>query len=336
MVTGSADDRTWSVHPWVASGQGDVRFGIMVQPSADGERLRELAQRIEALRYDAIWTYDHPLSLGAADCWITLALVATATSTIRVGSAVSCIPYRHPALLARMAADVDQLSDGRLVLGIGAGDDDAEFAQLGLPFPRLRERQTALEEALDVVCGLWSGEPFTYQGSHYQLREARLQALPVQRPRVPVLIAGGGERVTLRQVARRADMSNFGPDPWTGSARNIGDVVRKHDALRAHCEAAGRSFDSVSRSWFEGLLLADTTAEAEARREREGLVNESMRAFGPADAARHYRKLADAGIQHFIVWITPGDEETLRRLAQEVIPEVRRSSAPTTGAQSSS
>jgi alkanesulfonate monooxygenase SsuD/methylene tetrahydromethanopterin reductase-like flavin-dependent oxidoreductase (luciferase family) len=135
----------------VASGQGTVTFGIMVYPSADAEHLGQLARRIETLGHDAIWTYDHPVTLGAADCWITLALLATATTSIRLGSAVSCVAYRHPALLARVAADIDQISQGRLVLGIGAGDDDAELSQLGLPFPALRERQTALQEALEIV-----------------------------------------------------------------------------------------------------------------------------------------------------------------------------------------
>lgn len=146
MVTENAEDRIWSrpVHPWVTSGVGEVRFGPVVHPAPDAERLREQAQLIESLGYDAIWTYDHPTFLGAADCWITLALLATATSTIRLGSAVSCIAYRSPVVLARMAADVDQLSHGRLVLGVGVGDNADEFAQLGLPFPKLRDRLPAV------------------------------------------------------------------------------------------------------------------------------------------------------------------------------------------------
>jgi alkanesulfonate monooxygenase SsuD/methylene tetrahydromethanopterin reductase-like flavin-dependent oxidoreductase (luciferase family) len=222
-----------------------------------------------------------------------------------------------------MAADVDQLSHGRLVLGVGVGDNAGEFAQLGLPFPKLRDRQAALDEALDIVDGLWTGEALTYDGSHYRVEGARLQSLPVQRPRIPVLIAGGGERVTLRQVARRADMANFGAHAWTGGARTLDDIVRKYDVLRAHCEAAGRDYDSVGRSFFGGLILADTTREAEAKRERAGADSGSTPAFSPADAVRHYRAMADAGVQHFIVWIRPDDEETMRRLAQEVIPALR-------------
>jgi alkanesulfonate monooxygenase SsuD/methylene tetrahydromethanopterin reductase-like flavin-dependent oxidoreductase (luciferase family) len=323
MVTRTADDGMWPVHPWVASGQGTVRFGIMVHATSDWKSLRELVRLVEDLGYDVIWAYDHPVTIGAADCWTTLAQVATATTAIRLGSAVACAGYRHPALLARLAADVDQLSDGRLVFGIGAGDDDREFSQLALPFPRLRERQAALEEALEIVRGLWTGEATSLDGRHHSVREARLQSVPVQRPRVPILIGGGGERVTLRQVARYADMCNFGPNDWTGGARQIGDVLRKYGVLRDHCEAAGRDYDSIARSYFEGIVLGDTTGEAEVKRERTGFTDESLRAFGPEDAIRHYQELVDAGVQQFMLWMPPGEEETLRRLAGEVRPAIR-------------
>lgn len=315
------------MHPWVASGLGIVRFGVMVHATSDWEGLRELARSIESLDYDVIWAYDHPVTIGAADCWTTLAQVATATTSIRLGSAVACAPYRHPALLARLAADVDQLSHGRLVFGIGAGDDEREFAQLALPFPRLPERQAALEEALHIVKGLWTGEETTFDGRHHHVREARLQSVPVQRPRVPVLIGGGGERVTLRQVARFADMCNFGPNDWTGGARRIEDVLRKYAALRAHCEAAGRSYDAIARSYFEGLVLDHTTPDAQRRRSRSGFDDESLRAFGPEDAVRHYQELVDAGVQQLMIWVIPGDQETLRRLAQEVRPAIRPAGA---------
>ena len=118
MVTENAEDRMSSrpEHPWVASGVGEVRFGPVVHPVPDAERLREQVQLIESLGYDAIWTYDHPTYLGAADCWITLALMATATSTIRLGSAVSCIAYRSPVLLALVPLAARDPSAWRFVL----------------------------------------------------------------------------------------------------------------------------------------------------------------------------------------------------------------------------
>src|ERR1019366_3545420 len=136
-------------------------------------------------------------------------------------ASVSGICYRNPVLLARMAADVDRASHGRLVLGLGIGDDPGEFEKLGIPFPGTRERQAMLEETIQIVQGLWRGETLTFQGTHFQVQQATGYPLPVQHPRVPLLIGGGGERVTLRQVAQYADMSNFGPHIWTGSAFSL-------------------------------------------------------------------------------------------------------------------
>src|SRR5262249_1242910 len=158
-----------------------------------------------------------------AECWTTLAMLAATTRKLRLIAFVSCVCYRSPVLLARIAADVDRASNGRLVLGLGIGDDPSEFAQLGIPFPSVRERQRMLEETLQIVKGLWQEEQFTYEGKYFRLQRAIGRPLPVQQPRIPILIGGGGERVTLRQVAQYADMSNFGPHIWTGSVFGLED-----------------------------------------------------------------------------------------------------------------
>lgn len=137
------------VHPWVAEGQHRVRFAIVGAFIKDWPRRLAFVQRAEELGYDAYWANDHPTR--SVDCWTTLAALAMATRTIRLVSLVSCIYYRSPALLAWQAADVDRLSGGRLVLGLGIGDDTQEFAQLQLRFPPIRERQEALEETLRIV-----------------------------------------------------------------------------------------------------------------------------------------------------------------------------------------
>ncbi|GAB3411199.1 hypothetical protein GCM10027569_27610 [Flindersiella endophytica] len=205
-----------------------MRFGLLSTSYGDWQHFRDYAQQAEALGFDSIWVYDHPLSFGSADCWIALSELARATSTVRLGSSVSCAMYRHPAVLARMAADIDQLSGGRLVLGLGIGDDPAEFAQLGIPFGPARDRQRVLEEQVREIRRLWDGA---------------MRGGPAQQPHVPILIAGGGEQVTLRQVADHADACNFGPLSWTGGACTDADVARKYDALRKHCAAAGRPYD---------------------------------------------------------------------------------------------
>src|SRR5215471_11613817 len=119
-------------------------------------------------------------------------------------------------------------------------------------------------------------------------------------------------------------MANFGAHPWVGGASTRADILRKYDVLRANCEAAGRDYDSVSRSWYEGLFLADSAREGAARLKRYGLAEDARKSVSPAEAVSRYRDLADAGVQHFIVYTVPGDEETIRRLAQEVIPALGR------------
>src|SRR5260370_7515524 len=185
----------------------------------------------------------------AGDPWNVLTALAATTKRIRLGSLVSCVYYRNPVVLARQAADVDRLSQGRLVLGIGIGDDAREFEQLGVRFPSPAERHEALGESIEIVTRLWGDSPVSYRGKHFQIDNAQLAGPgPVQRPHIPILIGGGGERRTLEQVARYADASNFGEHECVGDATQTHDVTPKLDALRSHCDALGRPFSSLLRS----------------------------------------------------------------------------------------
>ena len=231
------------VHPWVAAGLGRTRWAIGPVFLDEWSEIRAFVQRAEALGFDACWANDHPNRI--MDCWTALSALALATERIRLISLVSCVYYRSPYLLARQAADVDRLSDGRLVLGIGSGWDAPEFAEMCLPMPSTAIRQETMEETLQIVQGLWRGEPFTFNGKHRQVKDAVLRLLPVQQPYVPILIAGGGERITLRQVARYADMSNFAPHQSAGSAFDVGDVQRKLGRLKI---SAPRSDGRMTRS----------------------------------------------------------------------------------------
>jgi alkanesulfonate monooxygenase SsuD/methylene tetrahydromethanopterin reductase-like flavin-dependent oxidoreductase (luciferase family) len=212
------------------------------------------------------------------------------------------------------------------------GDAEDEFAQMGLPFPPVPERQAALEETIKVVRGVWGDEPFTFEGRYARVRAARLRAGPVQRPHVPLMIAGGGERVTLRQVAEYADVSNFGADVFTGGARTLDDVGRKLDALRHHCEALGRPYDAVLKSHIALPLIAAESPSAvvakldarlaelppaAATRRRAAVV-----AGTPSDLIAYYRGLADAGLRYFIAAIYVDDDESRELLARRVMPEL--------------
>jgi alkanesulfonate monooxygenase SsuD/methylene tetrahydromethanopterin reductase-like flavin-dependent oxidoreductase (luciferase family) len=153
----------------------------------------------------------------------------------------------------------------------------------------------------------------------------------MQQPHVPLLIAGGGERVTLRQVARYADMSNFGPHPDVGSAFTLEDVRRKYDLLRQYCEEAGRPYNSVLRSYIDLPILAETRAEADAK--VEAMPAKSREYFGPAlhgatpdETVAHFRDLVAAGVQYFLLMLWPGEMETFRLLGERVIPALQSSS----------
>jgi alkanesulfonate monooxygenase SsuD/methylene tetrahydromethanopterin reductase-like flavin-dependent oxidoreductase (luciferase family) len=344
-----SDGSTWVTHPWVAEGATRVRFGVDGGgPRGNWSALLDWAQTVEDLGFDSFWINDHT-TLSWRDCWTALAAVAARTRRVRLGSLVSCVYYRPPGLLARMAADVDRLSGGRLVLGLGLGDYPAEFTQLGLPFPPLPERQAALAETVEIVQGLWGGAPFSFEGAHFRVDKAAVRPGPVQEPRVPILIAGGGERVTLRQVARYADASNFGPSAVTGSAWAPEDVRRKYAALREHCALLGRPYGSVLRTFYPNLLLAETAAGVQAKLDARaggrpmvelprtpGMPRELRTHYAlptpdeipllivagtPEEVTTYLRVLVDAGVQYVIV--SGGDADTVRLLSEQVMPQFR-------------
>lgn len=320
-----ADKEMQVVHPWVAEGSQKIRVGVsFLGPCTDWKQYSRWVQTAEELGFDSYWLPDHPAILS--DCWTMLAALAVTTSRIRLGTLVNCIFYRNPVLLARMAADVDRLSGGRLILGLGMGDLPFEFTQMGIPYPATRERQEALEETIQVLRGLWGAQPFTYHGKYTQVEQCFLPVGPVQQPRVPLLIAGGGERVTLRQVAQYADASNFGPHRDTGSAFSAEDVVRKCHVLRAHCEDLARPADAVLRTHITiPLVMGETQAAIAAKQAaapsylRDPFLS-SERAVTPSEAIEYYRALIQAGIQYLIITLWQNDLETLHMLAHQVIP----------------
>jgi alkanesulfonate monooxygenase SsuD/methylene tetrahydromethanopterin reductase-like flavin-dependent oxidoreductase (luciferase family) len=328
---------TGGAHPWVAAGQETVRFGVVGGPSGDWPALRDFVQTVEALGFDGYWRPDHPLLLS--DCWTTLAALAPVTSRLRLGSLVSCVAYRNPVVLARMVADVDRVSQGRVVLGLGAGDIEFEFRAMGLAYPAARARQAALAEALRVVCPLLRGETVTYQGAHCQVAGATLQPPAVQQPRVPILIGGGGERTTLRLVAQYADASSLGAGPWGGAASTADDVRRKYALLDEHCAALGRPGAAVLRTYhLVPVLLADSPAALAAKRERIpreifAMAGAAALVGAPEQAVERLRPLVAAGCQYFTLAVL--EPETLQLLAERVIPEVTAAarSAPPSQAQ---
>jgi alkanesulfonate monooxygenase SsuD/methylene tetrahydromethanopterin reductase-like flavin-dependent oxidoreductase (luciferase family) len=322
----------WTTHPWVEDGRGTIRLGLGVTanaPVVDWPTRVATARAAEELGVDSLWVADHPVR--AMDCWTTLVGLAAVTRRVRLGSLVSCVLYRWPWSTARCAADVDRVSGGRLVVGLGAGHTRSEFDYLGLPFPSPVARGRALKETIEELKRCWYGVPveFVGSGATQTIRGDALRWPPVQKPRVPLLIGGGGEKVTLRRVAEYADMCNIETNAVRADgARTADDVRRKFDVLRGHCEAIGRPYASIVRSHIQNMVVLAPTANR-ADRKQEALPaiyrergNVTVRT--PRQLTEHYRPFVRAGVQYLIANLaTHDDVETIELLTSQVVPELQ-------------
>src|SRR5437764_8216652 len=200
--------------------------------------------------------HDRDPSRVALDAWATLSALAASTRTLRLGTLVSPATFRHPSNLAKMVATADRISDGRIELGLGAGWHEREHDAYGFPFASTRERMDVLEEQLQIVLGNWGDEPFTFEGTHYTLRDLDAQPKPVQRPRPPLIIGGSGGARSVAFAARYADEYNT-PFP------TLDDVSARRAAVAAACEKAGR--DPMPFSIMTGVIAARDDSELRER-----------------------------------------------------------------------
>lgn len=244
----------------------------------------------------------------------SLSALAAVTSRIRLATLATSVGYRNPTHLAKIAAGVDQISGGRLTLGIGAGYFAAEYRQYGYEFPeRPATRIRQMEEAVRLILAMWTQSSTTFHGRYFHAEDAILEPKPAQKPHPPVMIAGGGEQLTLRAVARLGDLCNVGGDVET--------VKHKFDLLRRHCEAAGRDFGAIEKTHNNSWLLARDAAAVTAKRERLS-ARGPLRGFvgtvsGAIDLIGRYR---DVGVDLLINSDYRNDMETHELMASEVMP----------------
>ena len=230
-----------------------MRFGFWPNPRSDYKSTRILAQHAETTGWDGIWLADHFLPeedalIPVHESWITLAALARDIPRVRLGTLVTGNTYRHPAVLANMVATLDNLADGRVVLGLGAGWQQNEHDAYGIEYGTVSSRLDMLEEACQVLRGLFQNDYFNFDGQHYQLKNAPLEPKP-QQAKIPLMIGGGGEQRTLKIAAQYADEWNV----W-GDAQ----ILRhKMNILDQHCESAGRDPDEIERSAVALLFLSD-------------------------------------------------------------------------------
>src|SRR5246127_4559947 len=224
------------------------------------EAMTRVAQTADEVGFESAWLVDHfhtiphPSQEVTFECWTTTAAIARDTKRIRIGQAVTCNSYRNPTLLAKMASTVDVLSHGRLDFGIGAGWYEHEYLAYGYDYPDAPTRLRMLRDAVKVILAMWTQEEAVYEGKYYQVRGAINQPKGVQKPHIPILIGGGGEKVTLKLVAQYGDACNVGGDLKT--------LQHKLEVLKGHCENVGRNFSDIHVTTGTYCSIADTDEEA--------------------------------------------------------------------------
>jgi F420-dependent oxidoreductase-like protein len=246
-----------------------MRFSIWPGPARPWPEILELADHCERPGWDGLYFADHfmpngpgsePLDGDTLECWTVMAALAATVKRIRLASLVSSVTYRHPTVLANIAAAVDQVSGGRLTVGLGAGWQANEHASYGLALGSLKERMDRFEEAVEIVVSMLREPRTTFEGAYFRVEDAPNQPGPVQE-RIPVLIGGGGERRTLRIAARWADHWNTWATP--------GLLARKIDVLRGHCSDIGRDPAEIHVSTQALLYLSTDEAWLATKRSDE-------------------------------------------------------------------
>lgn len=298
-----------------------MRFSAYPGAAMPWNDLLDLTLHLEWTGWGGIWIADHFMPNQKdprgpyKEAWTTLTAIAARVPRVRIGVLVSGITYRQPAVLAKMAAQVDIISGGRLVLGLGAAWQENDHFRYGIPFYTVGERLGRLEEACQVIRSLFENDKTTFEGRYYQLQEAPLCPKPLQRPRPPVLIGGGGEEVTLRIAAQWADEWNALGTPE--------ELKRKMAVLDRHCANIGRDPAEIKRSACATLVPKDIVAE---RDREEGTYRLPLIIGDVVELRRSVQQYIDAGVDELVV--SPlglgnarEEKEEYDRFMQEIAPE---------------
>jgi F420-dependent oxidoreductase-like protein len=288
-----------------------------------------LARGCEEHGIPALFRSDHHLNLdelpdrGSLDAWATIAALAAVTTTLRLGTLVSPVTFRHPSELAKLVTAADHVSGGRVEVGLGAGWNDREHVAYGFPFPPLRERMELLAEQLEILHGHWADEPFTFHGRHYALDALDAQPKPVQRPRPPVLMGGNAGPQAARLAARWADEYNT-------VFATVDEVRERRARIVAACEEAGR--EPIPFSLMTGFVVGRDAAELRERRRRlgecAGLDPDGIRTAEPGwivgtvdEVSEQLAAMRDAGVHRVMLQhLLHDDLDVLEIIGRELAP----------------
>ncbi len=312
-----------------------LQFGVLVpqgwrmdlvgisDPVEAYETMTRVALEAEELGFDSIWLFDHfhtvpkPTQEVTFECWTSTAALARDTKRVRIGQMVTCNGYRNPALLAKMASTVDTLSHGRLDFGIGAGWHEPEFKAYGYDFPDGPTRLRQLRDAVEIILRMWSEDEAVFEGKYHHVNGAINQPKGVQKPHIPLLIGGGGEKVTLKLVAQYGDACNIGHLDKAG-------LEHKFAVIKQHCENIGRDYNSIKRTVLFNCAIAKTDEEAMAKAQPfgrnipSGRIREQALVGTPEAIRQRIAEIEEAGAQELIIFLPDSkDLESLRMFAHE-------------------
>jgi F420-dependent oxidoreductase-like protein len=301
-------------------------------PDKQFDLIKKAAKAAETLNYDSIWITDHfhpthpkPELAPVFECWTTLSALAMETEKIKLGQIVTCNSYRNPALLAKMASVFDVISGGRLLLGIGAGWYEHEYRGYGFEFPKPSVRIGMLDEAVQIIKKMWTEPVVNFDGKYYKLENGINYPKPLQKPHPPILIGGGGEKLTLRVVAKYADIYNLWGD-WLPE-----NFQRKLKVLKHHCDEIGRDYKEIEKSCSTDVIIGES--EKEVRDIVKDLakdgwdikeLTEHQLIGTPEQCIEQLKRFVEIGTTYFIFHFARGLETRSYQLfAKEVIPEFR-------------
>lgn len=318
------------------------RFDLVgIEPASQWPAMKALAQRVDrGTAWDSIWVYDHfhttpkPSEEATHEAWTLMAGLGAVTERVRLGQMCTCMGYRPPTYLAKVAATCDHITGGRIEMGIGGGWYEHEWRAYGYGFPRAGVRLGMLDEGVQIFKQAWETGEVTFSGKHYQVDGALVHPRPLQQPRIPLWIAGGGEKVTLRIAAKYADYTNFDGTPE--------GFARKSDLLRAHCAEVGTDFDRIVRSSNYNSFIGRDEAEVAERRQayidrirphlNESQVAGQLGAFDnlpgtgtPEQIVENLRGLEKLGMTYAILYFPElaYDTSGLELFETEVIPTLQ-------------
>ncbi len=319
----------------IAMNKYPIRFGFQAgQQNVTWERIRDAWEKLDAWGYDSLWLFDHFYPIFTPDpagpcmeSWTLLSALSQHTRRARIGALVNSNTYRNPCLTAKMAATLDHASEGRLNLGLGAGWYELEHASFGIDFKNVRARLEALDESIQVIISMFTRERTNLDGKHYHVKDAVCNPKPLQKPHIPLMIGGRGERSLLKIVATHADM-------WNTMNSNPQEMKRLIGVIQRHGDIVGRDTDEIEKTIMMPLCY-------KAPVDREQMISAAVAAMagvnvdavrdrimigGKDECLEKIARYAEVGVTHFIFnmrWPNMVEDE-FQAFAEDVIPAVRR------------